>query len=237
VWFATNALDLSEDEAFEAVSYDGANDKGLDFIYIDHEQGKVILCQGKYNQSLRVNIKESHFNSLQTSVNWLSSPEALRRDGKAELAEAASDYIDAIKDGYGTELWFVYSGSRNANIEKSVEVYNRNQENIDSSRSIRHCALEELRATWLENYEQAARRVGDVTLTFPEGKCFTFSGSFGEAAVVSLSAVELATIYEKYGDILFDRNVRLFLGNRKGSVNAGIAATLQKDEGQSKSFT
>jgi hypothetical protein len=52
-------------------------------------------------------------------------------------------------------------------------------------------------------------------------------GEFGSAIVISIPAEELVRLYDKYGDLLFDRNVRLFLGNRKGSINAGIAHTLR----------
>lgn len=51
-------------------------------------------------------------------------------------------------------------------------------------------------------------------------------GAFGKALVATVPASEIVGLYEKYEERLFDRNVRLFLGVRKGSVNAGIAETL-----------
>jgi hypothetical protein len=55
---------------------------------------------------------------------------------------------------------------------------------------------------------------------------FTESGAYGEAVVTTLAGEELRKLYQAHGDQLFDRNVRLFLGARKGSVNAGIRDTL-----------
>jgi hypothetical protein len=109
VWFGINILDLSEDEALEASSIDGSNDKGIDFFHVDDEQGRVIVAQGKYAPDMKVNVKESHLSNLESSLHWLSNPESLRREGKSDLAQAAEDYLKAVSDGYGVELWCVYT--------------------------------------------------------------------------------------------------------------------------------
>jgi hypothetical protein len=44
--------------------------------------------------------------------------------------------------------------------------------------------------------------------------------------VTTLSGNQLHELYLSHGDRLFDRNVRLFLGARKGGVNAGIRDTI-----------
>jgi hypothetical protein len=159
IWFLSAILDLTEDEAFEAASLDGANDKGIDGFYVDNDQGRVIIAQSKYNQTFDVNIRDTHLSRLQSSLQWLSSPETLRRDGRHDLAQAAEDYLNATRDGYGVELWFIYTAHRNANIERSVEVFNSNPENIDNSRSIRHFAFETMEAAWRELQDQQIRRI------------------------------------------------------------------------------
>ena len=138
IWFMTTILDLSEDEALEAASIDGANDKGIDFFYVDNDQGRVIIAQGKYSATMNVNVREGHLTKLQASLNWLSSPEALRREGRSDLAQAAADYLSAIREGYGVELWFIYTAPRLDNIEKTIEVYNKNPDNIEMSHLTRH---------------------------------------------------------------------------------------------------
>lgn len=37
LWYAVDSLELQEDEAYEVVSYDGGNDKDIDFFYLDQE--------------------------------------------------------------------------------------------------------------------------------------------------------------------------------------------------------
>lgn len=46
VWLAKAALELTDEEALEATTIDGANDKGIDLFFIDKEEGKVIIAQG-----------------------------------------------------------------------------------------------------------------------------------------------------------------------------------------------
>ncbi|MDP2992244.1 MAG: hypothetical protein Q8N82_02645 [Deltaproteobacteria bacterium] len=40
-WFAVNILDLSEDDAREAISIEGANDKGIDLLWVDDDEGRI----------------------------------------------------------------------------------------------------------------------------------------------------------------------------------------------------
>ena len=135
-WFAVTILELSEDDAREAISIEGANDKGIDLFWVDDDEGRVVIAQGKYSTQLTSKPKIAHITKLQSSLDWLASPEALRRDGKSDLARAADDYIEAVKQGYGVELWFVYAGSKCANIDKHISVYNQNKENIEKLKEL-----------------------------------------------------------------------------------------------------
>lgn len=224
-WCATNILELVDDDAREAISIEGANDKGIDLFWVDEEEGRVILAQGKYTPNFSFRPKQTHVTTLESSLNWLVNPEALRRDGKPDLAQAADDYIQAIQNGYGVELWFLYTGPKCANIEKQISVFNQNPEHLQKRRAIRHYHVDMLRATW-EELEGSARRIDAEDITVLDNQGLPFTGSFGKAYVASIPATEIVRLYEKHGERLFDRNVRLFLGVRKGSVNAAIAETL-----------
>ena len=225
-WFAINVLDLSEGDAREAISIEGSNDKGIDIFWVDDDEGRIVIAQGKYSGKLTSQPKISHITKLESSLNWLSNPEALRRDGKADLAQAADDYIEAVKQGYGVELWFVYTGSKCPNIDKHISVYNQNRDNIERRRTFRHYHIDLLQATW-EELEGASRRIDSDEIAIVGNNVFPFEGAFGKAMVATVQGSEIVRLHEKYEERLFDRNVRLFLGVRKGSVNAGIAETLR----------
>ena len=71
--------------------------------------------------------------------------------------------------------------------------------------------------------------IDEETIVIASSEVHPFGGAFGDALVATVPGSEIVRLYEKYEDRLFDRNVRLFLGARKGSVNAGIAETLGDD--------
>ena len=70
-------------------------------------------------------------------------------------------------------------------------------------------------------------RIPTENLNFRAEDQLKRSGTFGKALVITLPGSEVRRLYQKYGDSLFDRNVRLFLGARKGGVNAGLRGTLE----------
>lgn len=120
LWYAIDSLGLQEDEAYEAVSYDGGNDKDVDFL--------------------------------------------------------------------------------------SIDLIAEHSERIDQS-----------------------TRIKKATLSISGGHSFEEKGTFGSAFVTTLGGHQLRELYLEHGDRLFDRNIRLFLGARKGGVNAGIRDTIDSD--------
>src|SRR4051812_15483223 len=82
IWFGQTEFDLTDAEARDAISVEGSNDKGIDLIHIDSEQGRVLIVQGKYNDKGNHTAKLKELRSLTGCLPWLESPSALREDGK-----------------------------------------------------------------------------------------------------------------------------------------------------------
>lgn len=230
-WFATQILEMDDDNALEAASIDGANDKGMDFFHINDEESRILIAQGKYSKTLKHRPKEAELTKLEGSVQWLSSPESLERDGRLDLAQVAKDYRDGRLKGFSIEFFYVYAGPRDANIEKRTSVYNQNPENIRERRSVRHFDIGLLKDYW-DEIEMGRSRISGDSIEI-SGEPLWNSGNFGESIVATVPCEALVELYRIHGDRLFDRNVRLFLGARQGSVNSGIANTItsKKDRG------
>jgi hypothetical protein len=158
-------------------------------------------------------------------LDWLAQPETLRQEGKPELAEAASAYLEAVEKEYSIDLWFVYCGAKNENIDQRIRVYNGNPENEQSKRAARHCDLSVLDNLFRESRGEG-RRIERATIRV-EPSPIQLSGGFGKGLVSTVQGRELVSLYSEFGDELFARNVRLYLGAKKGSVNAGMLATLE----------
>lgn len=227
VWFGRLAFGLSDDEAYESMVVDGPNDKSIDFIWVDDFANRVVIAQGTYSKNADRKLKDNAVETLFGSTDWLSTPSALNNEGKPELESAARAYQEAMDKEYNTEFWFVYCGTKNENIEKRIRVFNSNPVNQDQRRSCRHCDIGLLESLFAE-YRGEGRRIDNATIRV-EPETIQVAGSFGKGLVSTIKGNELIALYDKFGDELFARNVRLWLGAKKGSVNAGIQDTLNDE--------
>jgi hypothetical protein len=225
IWFGKLAFDLSDDDAFDGIIVDSPNDKGIDLFWVDEYHERVIIAQGKYSDLGKSRPKVSDVDSLVSCFDWLASPETLQREGKKEIAEAANEYLEAIRQDYAVELWFVYCGARDNAIEKRIWAFNENTEHQQRRRTCRHCDLSLLENLFEEDRGRGRRVENAIVTILPE--VIEISGGFGKGIVTTIAGSELALLYSKFGDALFARNVRLFLGVKRGSVNAGIIETLE----------
>jgi hypothetical protein len=72
VWFGRIVLNLNDDDALEATTIEGANDKGIDLFYVDEDEGKIIIVQAKHSDDGKHAPKLKDVNTLHSSLNWLS---------------------------------------------------------------------------------------------------------------------------------------------------------------------
>jgi hypothetical protein len=88
LWYASDSLGLEDDEAYEAVSFDGANDKDIDFFFVDQEAERVLIGQLKFNGLGKYKGKKSELLSLIHTTDWLKDPESLARTGRKDIRRA-----------------------------------------------------------------------------------------------------------------------------------------------------
>lgn len=223
-WFGTIGLRLDEEEAVEVVSYDGGNDRGIDLFYVDDEQERIVIGQGKYFQRANRSPKPADLTLLFNAPSELSDPQELLDAGRNDLADAARELIDARKRGFGIHLLMVYPGPVNDELKRMVRGHNRR--NLREGVSASLVCLPDLVLAY-EDHMGSSGRVASGVMALERGTYFEQEDVFGKSLVATISGHELKALYAKHGDRLFDQNVRLFLGTRKGSVNAEIRDTLQ----------
>jgi len=228
LWYAIDSLGLQEDEAYEAVSSDGGNDKDIDFFYIDQEAERVLVGQLKFNTKGKYKGKKAELLSVIHATDWMKDPESLERDGRKDMAAAARDYIDALGKGFSIEYLYVYCGPPQKDVDDTARQFNVNEAGNVPSRSCRVVHLPNLIAEHTERIDQSTR-ISRATILCNTVNSFEEKGTFGTAFSTTLSGSQLRDLYLTYGDRLFNRNVRLFLGARKGGVNAGIRDTIDSD--------
>jgi hypothetical protein len=112
LWYAVDSLELQEDAAYEAVSYDGANDKDIDFFYIDQESERVLVGQLKFNGKGFIAAPERAIDSIIRFTNsqnpirlWdLSAQDKLQRRLKKELAALPQPFLYVLRKGEARQL-------------------------------------------------------------------------------------------------------------------------------------
>jgi hypothetical protein len=232
VWYAKIVLRLDEQEALEAASYDGGNDRSTDFFFVDDEWERVIIIQWKYFASSSKTPAAGDLTQLFNVVNELADPQDLREDGRDDLAEAAQALSDARSRGYAVDLRFLYPGAKHKDRDREptrlVRAFNRTHRDEEVSAHL--VRLDDLAVAY-EDYKGSADRVDKGRLKLENSTFLEEQGPYGKSFVATIPGGSLADLYAQFGNRLFDQNVRLFLGNRKGSVNAGLQDTLgDKDE-------
>ncbi len=225
LWYAVDSLELEEDEAYEAASFDGGNDKDIDLFYVDQESERVLIAQLKFNAKGQYKGQKNELLALIHTTDWLKDAESLERDGRSDLADAAADYASAIGRGFSVEYIYAYCGPPHKDVDDTARQFNVSEAGNVPSRSCRVVHLNSLIAEHDERINQSTR-IGNADLKVLPDKSFEEKGGFGQAYVTTLTGTQLRDLYASHGDRLFDRNVRLFLGARKGGVNAGIRDTI-----------
>ena len=227
LWYAVEALGMDEEDAFVAVEMDGGNDKGIDLFFVDDENQSVVIAQGKFNENGNYTARPGALFEIIHSTDALH-PEALQRDGRPDLAALALDFHEAVGKGYTVDYHFVYMGPPKQEVTDAASQFNADLE-TSPGRFARVIDLNQLQRIHDEHID-AASRIPEARISLAPHSAFEQAGAYGRSLVATLPGAALKRLHEEHGSALFDRNVRLYLGARKGSVNFGIQETLNSPE-------
>lgn len=227
VWYGKVALRLNEKEALEAASFDGGNDRGTDFFFVDDEWERVIIVQWKFYASSNKTPTAGDLTQLFHVYDELSDPQDLRDEGRDDLAEASEALAEARRRNYALDLRFLYPGKRHKDRDRDPNrlIRNFNRKHRNEQITAQLVRLNDLEIAY-GDFQGSADRVQKGTLDLANGEFLEEKGPHGKYLVATVPGSSLAALFEEHGNRLFDQNVRLFLGSRKGSVNAGISETL-----------
>jgi len=235
MWLAMEYLGLHETDAFEAASVDGGNDKDLEIFFVDEETERIVVGRTKFNENGRYRAKKNELRGLLHTTDWLKNPNGTVSEGRRELEAAAREYADAISRGYPVEYIYAFCGPDAKDVSDAARLFNFEAVNNVPSRLAKLMGLEFLKTLHEETISQSTRV---PSCSIRVSNYFEESGTYGKAVVTTIDGAQLSRLYREHGDQLFDRNVRLFLGVRKGGVNAGIQTTLASaTEGRTSGLT
>lgn len=217
-WFLQNILRLDDVEAADSIC-DGPSDRGIDAIYVDHDNNEIILLQAKIRQNDAKKIGDQSIRDFAGSIAQFSTPEQIA----ASIAEVPNSELsklmvrmkvgDRLSEGYNLRGWFITNSTLDENGVRAAEataiaIYDRT---VIASRYV----------------EIDAPDVVEGTAEFDVSDNGYLEFAAGDRAKLFLITAK-AEDFLKLGGIadgsLFAQNVRLSLGNTK--VNKDIVSTL-----------
>ena len=204
---------------------DGTNDGGIDFVFYDDENDKIILGQSKYKGSLAPNDVVIELNKMSNTVaNFMvGNTGAYNSRVKLQLQNA----LDRLsEEDTGNVEYHIYTTASvditaiNAKIENQHASYSTDMVNIYQEKDIEERINETMIRTDLVPY-------ASVDIDRPKN-FLSYETDRIEGIVVNLSSKSLIKLFNKYADKgLFDLNIRKYIANK--SVDAGIEKTLNSE--------
>ena len=224
-WYAATLLGIDEDEAIDAASVDGPEDNGCDFIYIDNDQEVVYVLQGYVSDRPDRSAGIKKWNALIAAVANINDPVSFKHGGRHDIYELLTE-VDVST--YSLVFGLVTLAAKSDQISRQRETTVRSRTyGADSTFFYEH------QDSLYDKFviaRAADRNVAEDTITFA-GPIAEVKGDFGQAIVGAVLASELVRLHKAHKNQLFEGNVRLFIGERKGGINEKIVETASSRPG------
>lgn len=245
--FIYNNKNISEEDAFEYLALqffcyktndidekifdiknsitNGSNDGGIDFVFYDEEELKVILGQCKYTENMNLNDIVSELNKMSSTVE--NFKKGLTGSYNQKLKNILQNALDRLtEENVGNvEYWIFTTSSFNENeVDNKIE----KEHNLYSKEMVSIFGLEDISSKIKEIIEKN-NTVSEFKLQLDKANnVLKYTSDKISGIMVNISSSSLVRMYNKYKDDgLFDLNLRKYIRNK--TVDEGIKNTLDKD--------
>ena len=229
---ARTAFDLTDEQTIDGI-VEGGNDFGIDALYFeppDDGELHVTLIQGKYKANLRgvAAFPENGVASMIAAIGALFDP-SLPVHLNRRLNERIEDVRSFVRDGAIPTVTAVAANNGCRWTEQGQQRIDNAARDFGKQVEWRHIGSEELLALL------QARRPIEAELKL-SGAATVETFDFRRALTGRMSVAELARLTAEYGNRLFDRNIRRYLGLAGNRVNEAVAATLRAADQRSNFY-
>lgn len=218
-WYARTLLGIDEDDALDAASVDGPEDAGCDFIFVDDDQETIYVLQGYVSDRTDRSAPLKKWNVLTSAVANVRDPISFKHAGREDIYERLSE-VDVAS--YAQVFGLVTLAAKSDQIARQKEATARSKP-FGSNTTFFYEFQESIHDQYLVA-RAANRNVPEGTITF-DSEPAELKGEFGQAIIGAVPATELVRLYKEHRNQLFEGNVRLFVGQRKGGINEKIVDT------------
>lgn len=220
-----NSLDYSK-YWYEIINQnitDGANDGGIDFVFYDDENSKVIIGQNKYSKNCDVNGVVSEIDKINSTIRNFKNNNT--SNYSKILKERYLNVIDRLNDENEGNIEIVFASLSSFSI---VKVESRVEHNSQYSELLFYSENEIEKI--IEDLQTALNVVEEFKFDIDQSKnVLEYRSNNFEGSVLNISANSLKKAYDKYESKgLFNLNIRRYIKSK--SVDDGIINTINHDK-------
>lgn len=229
---AKTMLPLEDEEILEGI-VDGGNDRGIDALYFDPpEQGhiQITLIQGKYKSDLRneAAFPENAISKMIDAIKSLFDP-ALEVSMNERLRLRIEEVRAFVREGVIPRVVAVAANNGSRWASPAEQAIHHTKAQFGDQVSWQHVGSSQLLAML-----QAQKPV-DAELQLA-GQALVEPFDFRRVLIGRMSVAELARITNTYGNQLFEKNIRRYLGFTNNRVNEAVAHTLRQSDQRSNFY-
>ncbi len=204
---------------------DGYHDIGIDAVYNDYTQKKLLLVQSKWRSGGNGGISQEEAGSFAQGVKRIINSEF--KGCNTKILAKQSDIIAALKDmDYQIEMVFCHTGNQGISTYAKTPIIDLlkqvNEEDVAEILVFREIKLQEI-YDFLSNSQALDNiSIDDVILSNWGTIDEPFKAYYG-----TIPASALGEWYQRYGNRLFAKNIRFYKGST--DVNQGIKEVLRTE--------
>jgi hypothetical protein len=229
-WLLTNYFDLDKETAAINI-VDCPNDKKVDAFIEEEENIKIIQC--KFFNKIEKEVGGNEIALFKGCLDWLRKPEEVKKLNLPRLYNLASILSERWNEGIEVQLHFFAFGKFSSEAKHEKLVFN-NSDLRERVQMYFHDVDDILKLYRSKLQEQNPLADEKCNFELIQGEYFIKEKEI-PSIVATIKGKDLLKLYEKYGDSLFERNIRYFRGARKESINAKIIDTVL-DDNECKNF-
>lgn len=234
-------IDISEDRAFnyamlgyvfgvdvidqDDLVTDGSNDGGIDFIYYDEEEMKVILCQSKYTDTLSFNTIIAELDKMYSTLqNFRIANTGNYND---RLKKVLQNALDRLPEENTDNIEYNFFTTAPLDVDGAIRKIDNTQHGF-STDAVKIFITEDIEKE-IKNTLEALDMVSYEKIRLDKSKNYLeYESAKNRGIMCNVLSTSIIQLYNKYaGKGLFDLNIRKYI--RHTLVDSGIKATLDKD--------
>lgn len=229
---AKTMLVLDDDETLEGI-VDGGNDYGIDALYFETpDQGniQITLMQVKYKKDLRgeAAFPENAIDKMIHAIETLFDPDLSVAVNK-RLARRIEEVRSFVREGAIPRVTAVAANNGSRWTAQAQQKIKNTEDRFGEQVIWQHVGPSDL-LTMLQ-----AQKPIDTELQLV-GQALVETFDFRRVLMGRMSVAELARMTKTYGNNLFEKNIRRYLGLTNNRVNEAVAHTLRQSDQRSNFY-